>query len=60
MGIIGLIVAIPVFFDVALIILAPIVFSRAKKAGKAPHGSMRFWTQPIAVLPLKSSWPALP
>ena len=36
MGIIGLIVAIPVFFDVALIILAPIVFSLAKKAGKAP------------------------
>jgi len=32
MGIIGLIVAIPVFFDVALIILAPIVFSLAKKA----------------------------
>ena len=36
MGIIGLIVAIPVFFDVALIILAPIVFSLAKKAGRAP------------------------
>ncbi len=36
MGIIGLIVAIPVFFDVALIILAPIVFSFAKKAGRAP------------------------
>ena len=36
MGIIGLIVAIPVFFDVALIILAPIVFSLAKKAKKAP------------------------
>lgn len=36
MGIIGLIVAIPVFFDVALIILAPIVFSLAKKARRAP------------------------
>jgi len=36
MGIIGLIIAIPVFFDVALIILAPIVFSLAKKAKRAP------------------------
>ena len=36
MGIIGLIIAIPVFFDVALIILAPIVFNLAKKAKRAP------------------------
>lgn len=36
MGTIGLIVAIPVFFDVALIILAPIIFSLAKKAKTAP------------------------
>lgn len=36
LGLIGLIVAIPVFFDVALIILVPVVFSLAKRAGTAP------------------------
>lgn len=36
MGIIGLMVAIPVFFDVALIILVPIVFSLARRAKTAP------------------------
>jgi Gnt-I system low-affinity gluconate transporter len=35
-GIVGLIVAIPVFFDVALIILAPLIFSLAKRAKTAP------------------------
>jgi gluconate transporter len=35
-GIVGLIVAIPVFFDVALIILAPLIFSLAKRAKVAP------------------------
>ena len=34
MGLVGLIVAIPVFFDVALIILLPMVVSLAKRAGK--------------------------
>ncbi len=34
MGVIGLIASIPVFFDVALIILAPLVFAMAKKASK--------------------------
>lgn len=36
MGIVGLVVAIPVFFDVALIILAPIIFGIAKRAKAAP------------------------
>ncbi|PHR91847.1 MAG: gluconate transporter [Robiginitomaculum sp.] len=36
MGIVGLVVAIPVFFDVALIILAPIIFGLAKRAKTAP------------------------
>lgn len=35
-GIVGLVVAIPVFFDVALIILAPIIFNLAKRAKTAP------------------------
>ncbi len=35
LGLLGLIVAIPVFFDVALIILAPIVFGLAKRLGVA-------------------------
>ncbi|MBB5519498.1 GntP family permease [Amphiplicatus metriothermophilus] len=34
MGLIGLIVAIPVFFDVALIILAPVLFRLAARAGR--------------------------
>lgn len=33
LGLLGLVVAIPVFFDVALIILAPIVFGLAKRLG---------------------------
>lgn len=35
-GIMGLIAAIPVFFDVALIILLPFIMNLAKKAGKKP------------------------
>ncbi len=35
-GMVGLIVAIPVFFDVALIILAPLIFNLAKRAKTAP------------------------
>lgn len=35
-GIVGLIVAIPVFFDVALIILAPLIFNLASRAKTAP------------------------
>jgi Gnt-I system low-affinity gluconate transporter len=35
-GIVGLLVAIPVFFDVALIILAPIIFSLAQRTKTAP------------------------
>lgn len=35
-GIVGLIVAIPVFFDVALIILIPLVIGMAKRAKAAP------------------------
>ncbi len=34
LGVVGLIVAIPVFFDVALIILAPMAVALAKRAGK--------------------------
>lgn len=33
-GVVGLIVAIPVFFDVALIILAPVALALARRAGK--------------------------
>ncbi len=33
-GFIGLIVAIPIFFDVALIVLAPVVMALAKRAGR--------------------------
>lgn len=33
-GLIGLVVAIPVFFDVALIILAPVVLALARRAGR--------------------------
>jgi len=33
-GLIGLIVAIPVFFDVALIVLAPVIVSLARRAGR--------------------------
>lgn len=36
LGLLGLIVAIPVFFDVALIILAPIVFALASRLKVAP------------------------
>lgn len=36
MGIVGVIVAIPVFFDVALIILIPLVVSLAKRAKASP------------------------
>jgi Gnt-I system low-affinity gluconate transporter len=36
MGLLGLIVAVPVFFDVALIILAPVVFGLASRLGRAP------------------------
>lgn len=35
-GVVGLIVAIPVFFDVALIILIPLIVGLAKRVGKAP------------------------
>ncbi len=35
-GFMGLIAAIPVFFDVALIILLPFIMKLARKAGKAP------------------------
>ena len=33
-GLIGLVVAIPVFFDVALIVLAPVVLALARRAGR--------------------------
>ena len=36
MGVVGVIIAIPVFFDVALIILIPLVVGLAKKAKAAP------------------------
>lgn len=36
MGVVGVIVAIPVFFDVALIILIPLIVNLAKRAKRAP------------------------
>jgi len=36
MGFVGLVVAIPVFFDVGLILLFPLIVALAQKAGKAP------------------------